>query len=100
MILLKQCEIEGKNEKNIAIFYDLRFILVCDGNSLQVIGESNIAKDLRNIISDKNSGYNGIREEQGSNFDPVEYLACSSMTFIAEYHDYSEEKIIELKKLI
>jgi hypothetical protein len=87
-------------KKNIAVFEDLKFILSCDGNSLEVIGKSSNAEEIRKIVEDKNSSYNSIREEQGSRFDPVEYFSLSSMNFVPKYYDYLEEKLTELKKTI
>lgn len=87
-------------KKNIAIFEDLKFILACDGNSLEIIGTTPVADDLRKITADTNSDYNAIKKNNGAEFDPVEYLALSSMNFIPEYHEYSPAKLAELKKLI
>ena len=87
-------------KKQIAVIENYQLILSCDGDSLEVIGKSKIADDLRAIVADKNSMYNSMKDEAGEKFDPVQYLATSSMNFLADDYDYSEEKLTELKKSI
>ena len=84
----------------IAVIKNYGLILSCDGDSLEIIGKSKIADDLRAIVADKKSMYNSIKDADGAKFDPVEYLATSSMNFMADDYDYSEEKLTELKKSI
>jgi hypothetical protein len=86
--------------KKIAILNDPKFILSCDGDSLEVIGNDEIVEQLRAIVASKKSTYNGFRQSMGDSFDPVDYLATSSMTFMPTYHEYSKEKLEELKKII
>lgn len=86
--------------KKIAMLDDPKIILSCDGNSLEVIGNDELVKQLRAIIARKESTYNIMRENDGDSFDPVQYFATSSMTFMPTYHEYSKEKLEELKKLI
>ncbi len=85
--------------KKIGFFDEDKFIVSCDGEKIEVIGTSEIAKVIRNMVND-NSGSITELSKRIENFDPVEYIAQSSMNFIPEIVDYSKEKLKEFESKI
>jgi len=84
----------------IAVFPEDKFIIYCDGKTVDFIGTADIINDFKTIINDKASLYNAIRTTKGDQFNPVEYFATSSMNFIPDMYDYSPQKLEEVKKAL
>ena len=84
---------------SIGIFDD-EFIMFCDGETVEVIGTTRIAEDIRRIISNPDSGYSHFADLESKFFDPVEYIAGSSSYWIVDIEEYSEEALEEAKKRI
>jgi hypothetical protein len=84
---------------SIGVFENL-FIMSCDGFTVEVIGTTKIADDIRGIISNPDSGYSHFAGLEGHNFDPVEYMAGSSSYWIVDVEEYSQEALEEAKMRI
>lgn len=85
---------------SIGTFTPFDFIISCDGKTVEVIGTSKIADDIREMIADPDSHYSNMKKEKGDSFDPVDEITRSSMNFTPHIEDYSPEKLAEEKKLI
>jgi hypothetical protein len=85
--------------KKIGFFEEDKFIVSCNGKNVEVLGVSEIAKQIQDIVKNDSSTFNEIRKTE-KDFDPVEYITGSSMNFIPEIFDYSEDKLKELKSRI
>ena len=85
---------------SIGTFTPFDFIISCDGKTVEVIGTSKIADDIRKIIANPDSIYSKMKKEKGDSFDPVDEIARTSMNFTPHIEDYSPEKLDEEKKLI
>jgi hypothetical protein len=81
---------------SIGVFDD-EFIMFCDGETVEVIGTTRIADDIRRIISNPDSGYFHFADLESKFFDPVEYIAGSSSYWIVDIEEYSEEALEEAK---
>jgi hypothetical protein len=73
----------------------------CDGENVEVLGDSNIARSIEGFIANPDSGYNQKRREMGASFDPATYWEQSSMNLTSDFFDsYSTDNLEVAKRVL